>query len=82
MKRIASLVLSAALLFSVSTSVFASKGPAPKEIYNKPIGEVIHPKYVESLIEKKEVEKVKAAVEAEIADLEENRKAIHEEIKN
>ena len=81
MKRVAGCLLTAAVVFSVTTSAFASKAPIQNEIYNKPIGQIIHPKHVESLIEKEEVAKIKALYEADIAKLEESLKALHEEIK-
>ena len=42
---------------------------------------LFHPKYVESIIEKKEVAEIKAKYEAEIAEIEESLKAIRNGIK-
>ncbi len=46
MKKIVSSLVSAALAFSIAATAFALEGPGPKEIYNKPVSEIIHPKYV------------------------------------
>ncbi len=81
MKRFVGSLLTVALAFSVSTSAFASVGPVKPEVYNKSIGQIIHPKYVETLVEKKEVAKIKAVFEADIAILEESLKTLRDEMK-
>jgi len=58
MKRFVSSLVTAALVFSVTASAFALEDPVQNEIYNKPVTQIIHPKYVESLVERKEVEEI------------------------
>jgi len=79
MKRFVSSLVTAALVFSVTASAFALEDPVQNEIYNKPVTQIIHPKYVESLVERKEVEEIRAAYKEDIAKLEEEHKALHEE---
>ena len=81
MKRFVGPLLTVALAFSVSTSAFASVGSVNPEVYNKSIGQIIHPKYVETLVEKKEVAEINAVFEADIAILEESLKALRDEMK-
>jgi len=63
MKRFVSSLVTAALVFSVTASAFALEDPVQNEIYNKPVTQIIHPKYVESLV-------VRAAYKEDIAKLE------------
>ena len=96
MKKIVSTALTAALVLSLSTSIFAlpgagpvpGPGPAPLPgpapvpgIVNMTLGQIIRPNYLQSLAEKQAEEKVKAACEADIAKLEESLKALRDEMK-
>ena len=82
MKKVVGFLVTGALVFSVSAGIFLNSTFASKDVQNKSIGEIIHPKYVESLVEKREVAEIKAAYEAEIAELEESLKAVRDEIKD
>jgi len=43
---------------SVTASAFALEDPVQNEIYNKPVTQIIHPKYVESLLKEKKWKKL------------------------
>jgi len=58
MKRFVSSLVTAALVFSVTASAFALEDPVQNEIYNKPVTQIIHPKYVESLLKEKKWKKL------------------------
>ena len=69
MKKVVGFLATGTLVFSLSAGIFLNSTFASKDVQNKSIGEIIHPKYVESIIEKKEVAEIKAKYEAEIVEI-------------